>query len=86
MDSSPTRMCVGCRIREPQTKLIRVTVSGQALVVDLNRTASGRGAYVHESPECINLAASRKAFARALRVPTSLDAGAIIDYANQLPH
>lgn len=86
MKSTPTRTCVGCRIREAQPQLIRVVATGQTLNVDPVGTASGRGAYVHPRTECINLAVTRKAFARALKVPISLEVSAIVEYSNQLPH
>ena len=85
MGTAPARMCIGCRIRESQPQLIRVVESGGHIGVDLSFTASGRGAYVHPQPECIDTAVTRKAFARALRVPASLDVSAIVTYSSQLP-
>ena len=79
-------MCVGCRVREPQPQLIRVVMAGENLTVDPTFTAPGRGAYVHPNSDCVNVALTRKAFARALRVPMSLDNSAIVNHINQLPH
>ena len=43
---------------------------GQAAVVpDPQGTASGRGAHLHPTSECYELAVRRRAFARALRYP-----------------
>ena len=66
------RMCVGCRERSPKSELLRVTLGadadGHAVVVpDPMGTAPGRGAHLHPTPACLELAERRRAFARALR-------------------
>ncbi|WP_278247507.1 YlxR family protein [Nocardioides sp. PD653] len=63
---------MGCRTRAAKSELLRVTVgsdaSGHAAVVpDPQGTASGRGAHLHPTTECYELAVRRRAFARALR-------------------
>ena len=45
-------------VRDPQTGTARVDPDGRA---------SGRGAYLHRSAECVELARRRGALARALR-------------------
>ena len=69
----PRRTCIGCRKSEPQDQLLRwvaVTESGgNAVVPDPGRRRSGRGAWLHPSPECAALAVKRRAFGRALRAP-----------------
>jgi len=68
----PVRTCVGCRKRDAKRELLRVTagsVDGQAAVVpDPGSSAPGRGAHLHPTPACYDLAVRRKAFARALRL------------------
>jgi predicted RNA-binding protein YlxR (DUF448 family) len=68
----PVRTCVGCRKRAAKRELLRVTagsVEGHlAVVPDPGSTAPGRGAHLHPTPECHDLAVRRKAFARALRL------------------
>jgi uncharacterized protein len=49
-----------------------------ALVPDPDRRAPGRGAHVHPSTECWQLAVRRKAFPRALRVGGQLS-GALVE-------
>jgi predicted RNA-binding protein YlxR (DUF448 family) len=71
--SSPLRTCLGCRQRAPQSDLIRVVVVGGALVADLHRRMPGRGAYLHPDLQCLERAAKRRAFPRALRVEGPLD-------------
>lgn len=80
---SPTRMCVGCRGRDPQNQLIRVVCRGDQIVVDLAKTAPGRGAWLHPKPDCFSTALSRKAIARALRLSAGTDVSAIVDFATE---
>jgi len=68
--------------------LVRVTVGsdmhGRAVVVpDPQGTAPGRGAHLHPTTECYDLAVRRKAFGRALRVPAGLDSAEVGQYVDQ---
>ena len=70
--AGPVRTCVGCRQRAAKRELLRVTAGsgadGQpAVVPDPDGTAPGRGAHLHPTPGCYDLAVRRKAFSRALR-------------------
>src|SRR5918992_5163547 len=70
----PVRTCVGCRQRASKRELLRVTAGSDAhghpaVVPDPDGTAPGRGAHLHPTAECYELAVRRKAFARALRYP-----------------
>ena len=67
------RTCVGCRARASRSALIRVVVNNGELVFDEKAVLPGRGAWLHPTPECLQNALRRKAFARALRVSTALD-------------
>ena len=54
-----------------------------AVVPDPQGTAPGRGAHLHPTTECYELAVRRKAFGRALRmggVPGGLDTAAVGEY------
>ena len=54
-----------------------------AVVPDPQGTAPGRGAHLHPTTECYELAGRRKAFGRALRltgVPGGLDTAAVGEY------
>jgi predicted RNA-binding protein YlxR (DUF448 family) len=61
------RTCVACRQEGGKRELIRV-VRNPAGVAALDPTgrAPGRGAYLHASPECIDLARKRRVLDRAL--------------------
>ena len=80
----PVRTCIGCRKQASKRELLRVTAgsdatTGQPVVrPDPDGTAPGRGAHLHPTTECYDLAVRRKAFARALRVgagPSSAPVG-----------
>lgn len=71
------RMCVGCRRREATHSLLRVVVDGARVVVDVNHTLPGRGAWVHPRPDCVDAAVRKRAFSRALRQGNGLDVSAI---------
>jgi len=75
-------MCVGCRSREPQNLLIRIVLADNHAVIDLTGTLPGRGAWMHRDAQCFSTAVQRKAIARALRVPVSLDVTAVADFAS----
>ena len=63
----PMRMCVGCREMKPKKELIRVVRPPEGSVM-LDRTgeASGRGAYVCPSSQCLEKARKAKTLERAL--------------------
>ncbi len=66
--SPPVRTCIGCGAQAPQAELVRLRAEGGDVAVDRAR-AGGRGAWLHASGACLDRAARRKAFARALRAP-----------------
>ena len=51
-----------------------------AVVPDPTGTLPGRGAHLHPTAECYDLAVRRKAFGRALRVTTGLSSAPVGDY------
>ncbi|WP_121150401.1 YlxR family protein [Microbacterium sp. AG1240] len=69
----PVRTCVACRARAPRSTLLRVVANGSVLVRDDRACLPGRGAWVHETHECVEVALRRRAFVRALRVSGPLD-------------
>jgi predicted RNA-binding protein YlxR (DUF448 family) len=69
----PVRTCVGCRTRAPRSALLRVVAIDSTLVPDVRASMPGRGAWVHETTECVETAIRRRAFVRALRVSGPLD-------------
>jgi hypothetical protein len=88
--AAPIRTCIGCRKTAEAAELLRVVVARAAsgtsadtspvlVVPDPDRSAPGRGAWLHPDAECAQLALRRRAFARALRVPGPVDPSAVID-------
>ncbi|WP_083506476.1 YlxR family protein [Leucobacter sp. G161] len=69
----PIRTCVACRTRAARAELLRVVVRDGHLIIDDRAVLPGRGAWVHETAECMNLAVQRGTFARALRASRQLD-------------
>ncbi|WP_456697330.1 YlxR family protein [Aeromicrobium sp. P5_D10] len=81
--SKVVRTCIGCRQRADKATLVRiVAVREQAATVvtpDLDGTLPGRGAHLHPTNRCLELATRRKAFGRALRTEGPLDLSALVD-------
>lgn len=72
---------MGCRERATTAELIRVVAGsdahGPAVVPDPDGTAPGRGAHLHPTIECFDLAVRKRAFPRALRFAGGLDASPV---------
>nr|WP_211320872.1 YlxR family protein [Arthrobacter livingstonensis] len=65
------RTCIGCRQTAARQQLVRLvrSTSGSGepeALVDLRRRMPGRGAWLHPSPDCLQLAIKRRAIGRAL--------------------
>lgn len=71
------RMCVACRVREPQDRLIRVVARENQVVLDSSGTAPGRGAYLHPDPECVGTAVLRKLLPKALHGKSDMNVSAV---------
>jgi len=54
------------------------------VLADPTGKAPGRGAYLHPSAECLELAVRRRAFARALRTDGGLDSTELQAFLRQL--
>lgn len=69
----PVRTCIGCRERTAKSELLRLVAGSDAhglpvVTPDPDGSAPGRGAHLHPTVECYELAVRRRAFTRALRV------------------
>ncbi|MEV4927669.1 YlxR family protein [Streptomyces roseoverticillatus] len=69
----PERTCVGCRERAAKGDLLRIVMIEGACVPDLRGRLPGRGASVHPTLVCLDLAVRRRAFPRAFKSPGPLD-------------
>ena len=79
----PVRSCVGCKARAAKSSLLRLVVAGDGIVPDPHARAPGRGAYLHPSLACFELAQRRRVFSRALRVPGSPSVAALAQYLSE---
>ena len=66
------RTCVGCKERAVKSSLLRFVAVGDVIQPDPQARLPGRGAYLHPSLACFELARRRRAFPRALRAAGSL--------------
>ena len=74
------RTCVGCRECVAKSSLLRLVAVGEAIVPDPRARQPGRGAYLHPSPDCFELARRRRAFPRALRQAGALSLDLLAEY------
>jgi hypothetical protein len=71
--AAPLRTCVGCRVRTVKSELLRLVLVEDVIVPDLRGRLPGRGASLHPSLSCLELAERRRAFSRAFRAVGTLD-------------
>ena len=62
----PERMCIACRKRFPQDRLIRIVKTAEGLV-PYEKGVSGRSCYLCGSRECMSAAFKKNLFARSFR-------------------
>jgi predicted RNA-binding protein YlxR (DUF448 family) len=81
------RTCIGCRQRAAKSELLRVVASdrgpGREVLPDPAGRAPGRGAHLHPTTECLELAVRRRAFPRALKVEGRLATTAVESFLAQ---
>ena len=77
---APERTCVGCKERTVKSSLLRLVAAGDDILPDPQARLPGRGAYLHPSLACLELARRRRAFPRALRAPGSLSLAPLAEY------
>lgn len=80
-DLVPERTCAGCRAIDARDALFRLAVVADEghvmLVPDLHGKLGGRHVSVHPRKSCVDLAARRGGFARALRREVRVDPAAL---------
>ncbi len=64
----PMRQCTGCNERRQKKDLIRIIRTPEdEIVVDFTGKKNGRGAYICNSTECLQLAKKKKSLDRSLK-------------------
>ena len=71
--TEPTRSCIGCGRKAPQSELLRFVAKDGRLVA--GRREAGRGAYTCRRLLCFERALARRAFNRTLRQNVRVEAG-----------
>ena len=74
------RTCVGCKERAVKSSLLRLVAVGDVIRPDPQARLPGRGAYLHPSLACLDLARRRRAFPRALRTVGTLSSEPVAEY------
>jgi len=73
---APERTCIGCRRARPKAELVRLVCTTDGRVaVDRDGCATGRGAYVCPSLECVTKALAKGRLEHAFRRPCTRPAG-----------
>jgi predicted RNA-binding protein YlxR (DUF448 family) len=83
----PQRTCVACRQVEGKRGLVRIVRTPEGAVqVDPTGKRNGRGAYLHASRACWDLALRRKTLQHALKIEISeADQAGLTEYRDKLP-
>lgn len=82
------RTCIATRQKVEDTQLLRVVADPEhpgRVLADPRRKLPGRGAWIKPTPEAVELAEQRRAFARALRLSTPVDVSHVREYVSD-PH
>lgn len=70
------RTCAGCRGKAHRSDLVRMVVDRHSttpvVVVDPRAVLPGRGVWLHQQPDCLDRAETRRAIQRGLRIAPSL--------------
>lgn len=86
INSAPIRTCIATRERYRDDELLRLVYdhSTQSVVADPQRRLPGRGAWIKPTLAALELAESRRAFERALRVRGPVDIGHVRNHLTEL--
>lgn len=76
----PVRTCLGCRKKADRADLVRLVREGDHVVVDVARSAPGRGGWLHPQRACLDAALRRGGIGRALRMQGPADTSAVSEY------
>lgn len=63
-----TRTCIACRTKKQKSELIRMVVRNGEIVKDLRQKLEGRGAYICDNEQCLEIAIKSNKLKRALKI------------------
>lgn len=70
----PLRKCVACGESKPKKELIRVVKNSESeIIIDLTGKVNGRGAYICNNVNCLELTQKSKKLSRSLGIDVSND-------------
>lgn len=72
-EKKPMRRCIVCRTSKPSDELIRFTLQDGIIVKDVDKAKDGRGMYLCNNKECIELAIKKQAFSRVCKMNVDLE-------------
>jgi predicted RNA-binding protein YlxR (DUF448 family) len=68
----PLRTCVICRDKSEKRRLTRLVSTPEGVFVDPTGKQAGRGAYLCDSPACLERAITTDLLSKALRTPLTV--------------
>ena len=81
--NKPMRRCIACYTSFPQDTLLRFTVKNSNIVFDSEDKNDGRGYYLCNSGDCLEMAIKKKAFNRVCK--KNVDPDTIRQVAKDVP-
>ena len=84
MIKKPMRMCIACRERKPKDQLLRFVSHDHQIVLDNQKQLDGRGFYLCNKIECVDLMKKKKILNKVLsRMVTEQEYEAMKEYVHE---
>ena len=80
--NKPMRRCIACYTSQPQDELLRFTLIDGNITFDKDVKGDGRGYYLCNNRDCLELAIKKKAFNRVCK--KNVDPDTIREVANEI--
>jgi hypothetical protein len=64
----PIRTCIGCQCKKPKKEMIRIIRTPEGKIeIDKTGKKSGRGAYLCDNVECLDIALKKNSLSKSLK-------------------
>lgn len=63
-----TRTCIVCRNKDNKNNLIRIAVSEEGVIIDIEQKIQGRGYYICKNEECLKKMTKNKVLTKTLKL------------------